>query len=115
MEQNRLSSNLKRLKMNQLHSTNGYVPFDPDYFEQIEQVMNHPCKIHYFNADGQVMDAKGKVTGMFSPDDFAHFVVLETDTAIRLDRIITLNGAPGPAFDEYDLFALQCLTCMGGM
>ena len=101
--------------MKPLHSTQGYVTFDPDYFEKVEKAMNVDCKIHYFNADGQVMDAKGSLTGVFSPDDFAHFVVLDNDRAIRLDRIITLNGAPGPAFDEYDLFALQCLTCMGGM
>ena len=101
--------------MKQLHSIQGYVPFDPDYFEKVEKAMNQPCKVHYFNADGQVMDAKGSVIGVFSPDDFAHFVALDNDTAIRLDRIITLNGSPGPAYEEYDLFALQCLTCMGGM
>ncbi|GAO31264.1 hypothetical protein [Geofilum rubicundum] len=101
--------------MKQLHSTKGYIPFDSDYFDQIEKAMNDDCKIHYFDAEGQVMDANGTVTCSFSPDNFAHFVVLNTDTAIRIDRIITLNGSPGPAFDEYDLFALQCLTCMGGM
>jgi hypothetical protein len=38
--------------MKQLHSTKGYVPFDPDYFEKVEKAMNHPSKIHFFNADG---------------------------------------------------------------
>jgi hypothetical protein len=61
------------------------------------------------------MDAKGSVTDLLSSDGFAHFIVLDNDIAIRLDRIITLNGSPGPAYEEYDLFALQCLTCMGGM
>ena len=101
--------------MKQLHSTKGYLPFDPDYLDYIEKVIDLYCKIHYFSSDGQVMDAKGCLTGTFSPDDFAHFVVLDRSTAIRMDRIITINGSPGPAYDEYDLFALQCLTCMGGM
>jgi hypothetical protein len=34
---------------------------------------------------------------------------------IRLDRIIVFNGKPGPAYDEYDSYALACLDCTGGM
>jgi hypothetical protein len=33
---------------------------------------------------------------------------------VRLDRIITINGKPGPAFDEYDNYANACLSCQGG-
>ncbi|HBG86004.1 MAG: hypothetical protein GXY94_08485 [Bacteroidales bacterium] len=101
--------------MQKLHSKEGYLPFDSDYFKQIEILKGLDCKINYFDAEGKVMDAKGSISGTYSPDNFATFVVINNDIAIRTDRIITLNGKPGPAFDEYDLFALQCLTCMGGM
>jgi len=33
---------------------------------------------------------------------------------VRLDCIITINGKPGPAFDEYDSYANACLSCQGG-
>ena len=42
------------------------------------------------------------------------FITLDTGSAIRIDRIITLYGKPGAAFDEYDAFANQCLSCTGG-
>ena len=101
--------------MKQLHSLKGFVPFDPDYYGNLEKLLGQSCKINYFDADGTVADASGRLTDFLRPDDFAHFVVLDEEVALRSDRIITLNGRPGPAFEEYDLYALQCLTCMGGM
>lgn len=101
--------------MKQLHSLKGFVPFDPDYYEQLEGWSGADCKINYFDADGKVADTSGRLTGFMRPYAFAHFVVLDDALALRSDRIITLNGRPGPAFEEYDLYALQCLTCMGGM
>ena len=101
--------------MKQLHSLKGFVPFDPDYYGNLEKLLGQSCKINYFDADGTVADASGHLTDLVRPDGFAHFVVLDEEVALRSDRIITLNGRPGPAFEEYDLYALQCLTCMGGM
>ncbi len=101
--------------MKRLHSTVSYLPFDQDFFDQIKKAKNVNSKINYFDSENKVMDAEGILTDSISPDNFSHFVVLDNKLAIRADRIITLNGKPGPAFDEYDLFALQCLTCMGGM
>lgn len=101
--------------MKWIHDTKGFVPFDPDYYGNLEKLLGQSCKINYFDADGMVADASGWLTGFMRPDAFAHFVVLDEEVALRSDRIITLNGRPGPAFEEYDLFALQCLTCMGGM
>lgn len=101
--------------MKQLHSLKGFVPFDPDYYGNLEKLLGQSCKINYFDADGTVADASGRLTDLVRPDGFAHFVVLDEEVALRSDRIITLNGRPGPAFEEYDLYALQCLTCMGGM
>ena len=43
------------------------------------------------------------------------FITLDSGTQIRIDRIITLYGKPGAAFDEYDAFANQCLSCTAGV
>jgi hypothetical protein len=41
-------------------------------------------------------------------------MILSDDDYVRLDRIITINGKPGPAFDEYDNYANGCLSCKAG-
>lgn len=39
--------------------------------------------------------------------------MLDNNEHIRIDRIITLFGKPGAAYDEYDAFANACLNCAG--
>jgi hypothetical protein len=39
---------------------------------------------------------------------------MEPEMRIRVDRIITVFGKPGAAFDEYDAYANACLSCTGG-
>jgi hypothetical protein len=52
----------------------------------------------------EIKDIKGE--GMF--------ILLDSGTRIRIDRIITLFGKPGAAYDKYDAFANACMDCMGG-
>jgi hypothetical protein len=42
------------------------------------------------------------------------FIFIKPENQIRIDRIITLFGKVGAAYDEYDSFANQCLSCTGG-
>lgn len=93
-----------------------YLPVDPDFFDRVEEVskLNQIIDINFFNAEDKVDGTKDTVLGFFSDDGFEQFLKLENHPPIRLDRIITLKGLPGPAFDEYDRYALECLTCMGG-
>jgi hypothetical protein len=42
------------------------------------------------------------------------YLNVSPEKQIRIDRIITLFGKPGAAYDEYDSFANQCLACTGG-
>jgi hypothetical protein len=41
-------------------------------------------------------------------------MVFENGDEVRTDRIIVYNGKPGPAYDEYDAYALAPLTCKAG-
>lgn len=94
-----------------------YLPVDPDYYEMIEKekAEKDTAIIHFFKDDNSIGEAKGKVEEIIISERNEDFVSLEGGEGIRIDRIITLNGKPGPAYDEYDAYALACLDCMGGM
>ena len=70
-------------------------------------------KIFFFNPDGKVDSTEGRVLELIERHD-GQFIRMEPEQEIRIDRIITLFGKPGAAYDEYDDFANQCLSCTGG-
>ncbi|ASB49610.1 hypothetical protein [Alkalitalea saponilacus] len=94
----------------------GYLPIDPDFFKILADALEKDhIRIHFFNESNEVDFVEGSPNRLWTPDDFSWFFELLGSKSLRIDRIITLNGRPGPAYDEYDRFALECLTCMGGM
>ena len=94
-----------------------YVPVDPDYYEMIEKekAEKETAVVHYFKSEKSLGEEKGKIKGVKKNHNNEDFLLLENGKGIRIDRIIVLNGKPGPAYDEYDAYALACLDCMGGM
>ena len=96
---------------------NKYSPVDPWFYELIENFKkeNVVLKIHYFSAENEVNEAKGLIKSVIINKKHEEFLSFDSGDNVRLDRIITLNGRPGPAFDEYDSYALACLDCTGGM
>lgn len=94
-----------------------YLPVDPDYLESFEQAISSPQKItvQYFEKENTLKKAEGRITKISQNKIGEEFLVFESGQKIRLDRIVVFDGKPGPAFDEYDSFALACLDCMGGM
>lgn len=71
-------------------------------------------KVFFFDDDNAVNSVEGKLTGVAEVPGEGDFIFLEPDARVRIDRIITLFGKPGAAFDEYDAYANQCLACTGG-
>jgi hypothetical protein len=71
-------------------------------------------KIFYFNDKLIIDSAQGCVTGMAEVSGEGLFIDLNTGVRIRIDRIITLFGRPGAAYDEYDGYGNVCLSCTGG-
>jgi hypothetical protein len=51
---------------------------------------------------------------LIKKEAFEEYLVFDSGDEVRIDRIITINGIPGPAYDEYDAFALACLNCNVG-
>jgi hypothetical protein len=94
-----------------------YSPVDPDFYDIIEDIRkrNLSVLIHYFGPAKELNDARGTIQGVTGNSDHEEFLALDSGSKVRLDRIITLNGRPGPAFDEYDAYSLACLDCTAGM
>jgi hypothetical protein len=93
-----------------------YTPVQYIYREIIEEEIAKGTtgKIFYFNSDQMVDSIEGRIIKMDDVNGKGLFITLEPETSLRIDRIITLFGKPGAAYDEYDSYANQCLSCTGG-
>ena len=93
-----------------------YSPVDWAYREVIEEQIakNTEGKIFFFCEEETICTAIGKVIKMEEIDGKGIFIHLEPEKSIRIDRIITLFGKPGAAYDEYDAYANACMDCSGG-
>lgn len=94
-----------------------YTPVPYDFRETIEEAILRKTqgKIFYW-AQGQKVDEKtGRVEKLEEIEGQGMFITLDSGAQLRIDRIITLFGKPGAAFDEYDAFANQCLSCTAGV
>lgn len=89
-----------------------FSPVNPDYYDIFyEEQKKEFGKVFYFGNETEVEEAKGKITGLIKKEAFEEFLVFKSGNEVRIDRIITINGKPGPAYDEYDAYALACLNC----
>lgn len=93
-----------------------FSPVQYEYREVIEEQIakNTEGKVFFFNDDDKVDSFEGRVLKMAEIPQQGIFIFMLPEKQIRIDRIITLFGKPGAAFDEYDSFANQCLACTGG-
>jgi hypothetical protein len=93
-----------------------YTPVQYVYREIIEEEIAQRTtgKIFYFNSDQVVDSIEGRVVKMVDIDGKGLFIDLDPEASLRIDRIITLFGKPGAAYDEYEAYANQCLSCTGG-
>jgi len=94
-----------------------YTPVSYDYREVIEEeIQKKTCgKIFYFGEQVEILEATGTIIRLIEKPGFGMFIELNTEgEEIRIDRIITLFGKPGAAYDEYDAYANACLACNYG-
>lgn len=71
-------------------------------------------KIFFFNDKGEVDSCTGKIIKMDELPGKGIFAFIDTAPAIRIDRLITVFGIPAAAYDEYESYTNQCLSCTGG-
>jgi len=98
-------------------STNytSYLPVAWEYREIIEeQIMTSGTgKIFFFCQEG-MCEQSGRITEMKEFPGEGIFIIIDNGSRVRIDRIITLFGKPGAAFDEYDAYSNACMDCTGG-
>ncbi|MDD4109604.1 MAG: hypothetical protein PHH93_12880 [Prolixibacteraceae bacterium] len=96
---------------------NQFIPVDPDFYDKIKELKkkNILIQVHFFGFENELKRVKGVIKGIIINNKREEFLEFDSGDNVRLDRIITLDGKPGPAFDEYDGYALACLECTGGM
>lgn len=94
-----------------------FLPVAPEYIEQIENTISksETVSVNYFENEINFENIKGKLIRVETNENNEEFLLFEDGFKVRVDKIITINGKPGPAYDEYDSFALACLDCTGGM
>ena len=92
-----------------------YLPIDPDFFDFFEkEIKNISTRVVYFGEGPNLQEVNGKIESVVHKDGNEYFMKFQSGEEVRVDRIIVYNCKPGPAFDEYDAFALECLSCKAG-
>lgn len=88
-----------------------YLPVDPDFEAEVVKKCHEGKigKIHFYNKINQINQKEGKAEELFK-SGYEKYLQLGTDR-IRLDKIITLFGMPGPAYSIYERYLNSCLTC----
>lgn len=93
-----------------------FTPVSYDHREMIEEEISK-CKngkVFFFNSELKLDCVEGQITRLVELQNRGWFIYINPESSIRVDRIITVNGRPGPAYDEYDSYANACLDCKGG-
>jgi hypothetical protein len=104
------------MKQNFTLPEQGFMPVDPVYYDIFAQEQEKEySKIFYFVSGTDLEEASGKITGIKKNESNEEYLHFDTGNCARIDRIVTINGKPGPAYDEYDRYALACLDCNSGM
>ncbi len=92
-----------------------YLPIDPDFFEMFEKEKEKDSmRVVYFGEGTNLEEVNDKLESVSKQEGNEYFMRFAAGEEVRVDRIITYNGKPGPAFDEYDAYALECLSCKAG-
>ena len=93
-----------------------YLPVQYVFRELIDEEISKRTsgKIFYFDPAGNVASLEGTITDLQEIGGKGLFISVAPEGVVRVDRIITLFGKPGAAFDEYDAYANACMDCSGG-
>jgi hypothetical protein len=93
-----------------------FTPISYDFREVIAEQIEKKAsgRVFFFNDNDEVDSVDGIAAEVIDVPQRGMFLRITPDNEIRIDRIITLFGKPGAAYEEYDNFSNQCLACTGG-
>lgn len=93
-----------------------YLPVPWEFRETLQwaQEIRKEGSIYYFDFKDRIEAATGIIKSIMEEKGNGEFLITSDGDKVRLDRIVTLYGKPGPSFDKYDGYANACLDCSGG-
>lgn len=93
-----------------------YTPVPYEFREVLDEVISRGVagKVFFWN-DNKVDEEVGRIVNVEELAGEGLFAYFDSNARVRIDRIITLFGKPGPGFEAYDAFANQCLSCTAGV
>ncbi|HYH55383.1 MAG TPA: hypothetical protein VD772_02160 [Anseongella sp.] len=93
-------------------SVGDYLPVPWDFREMLDEAMQQHKTglIHYFSTEPEIERARGRVERLLR-EPGGEYLLTESGEKVRLDKIITLFGQPGPAFDDYESYGNACMSC----
>lgn len=91
---------------------NSYLPVSWDFREVLDEMMDgkRSGAIHYFNPEPMIERAEGRIVSL-EKEPSGEYLLTDRGERVRLDKIITLFGKPGPAFDDYESYGNACMNC----
>jgi hypothetical protein len=85
---------------------------DPIYDEIFaREKEKESSRVIYFGEGTDLEEVRGKITGNQKNELNEEYLCFDSGEQVRIDRIISINGIPGPAYQEYDNYGLACLDC----
>ncbi|MFD2744410.1 MULTISPECIES: hypothetical protein [Sphingobacterium] len=90
-----------------------YLPVAWEYKEIIETLIADKAhgKVFYFDAQNKLEESVGQAMTLTGDSGSGLFVTMDNGTAVRIDRIITIMGKLGAAYDEYNNFSVCGANC----
>ncbi len=88
-----------------------YLPVPWDFREVLDEVRaaNKDGVIYYFTTVPELEKAEGTIVKV-DEEAGGEFLFTSRGDKVRLDKIVTLYGKPGPSYDTYDSYANACLN-----
>lgn len=93
-------------------ASDDYLPVPWDFREVLDEVIQKGTtgRIHYFSRQPLIERAEGRVAEL-KKEASGEYLLTDRGEKVRLDKIITLFGKPGPAFDDYESYGNACMNC----
>jgi hypothetical protein len=88
-----------------------YLPVPWDFREVLDDEIKREKDgvIYYFTTEPDMEKAEGKIAELLQTSD-GEFLLTSKGHRVRLDKIVTLYGKPGPSYHIYDGYANVCLN-----
>jgi restriction endonuclease S subunit len=87
-----------------------YLPVDPDFYDIVDALIGKNGTVNFFESGSEINDVKGDIVGTVKKKS-ADFLKVSGEQYVRLDKVITILGKPGPAYDRYNHYSNVCFSC----